>query len=227
MSSRRTWKHSLVAEDDPIRVVVAEGDPAARDAVVAALERNGCDVCGEAGTTDEAVAVSVAERPDVVLLDIDLPGHGITAARELARRLPTTALVMFAQTADDDDLFDSLRAGAAGYLLKDTDPDRLGFALRGVLNGEAAIPRHLVRRLAEEFRAPALPRFVQHSPAASKLTAREWQVMELLGGGLTTDQVARRLFLSRSTVRVHVSSALKKLRVTDRESAFAILRGEG
>jgi DNA-binding NarL/FixJ family response regulator len=207
-------------------VIVAEGEDAARATVVAALHGNGCVVCGEAATSDEAVAVAVEHRPDVVLLDIDLPGNGITAARELARRLPTTAVVMFAATADDDDLLDSLRAGAAGYLLKDTDPGRLGFALRGVLNGEAAIPRHLVRRLTEEFRSPALPRFVRTTSAAGKLTAREWQVMELLGAGLTTDQVARRLFLSRSTVRVHVSSALKKLRVTDRESAFAILRGE-
>ena len=215
-----------MSEADQFRVVVADGDAVLRASVVAALQNNGCIVCGEAGTLEDAVAVAVEQRPDVVLLDVDLPGHGISAARELARRLPTTALVMFAQTADDDDLFDSLRAGAAGYLLKETDPDRLGFALRGVLNGEAAIPRQLVRRLAEEFRAPALPRFVQTTQAAAKLTAREWQVMELLGAGLTTDQVARRLFLSRSTVRVHVSSALKKLRVPDRESAFAVLRGE-
>ncbi len=217
---------TLVAGDDLIRVVVGDGDADTRSAVIAALEGNQCVVCGEAGTTDEVIAVAVEQRPDVVLLDVDLPGHGITAAREIARRLPATALVMFAAKADDDDLLDSLRAGASGYLMKDTDPARLGFALRGVLNGEAAIPRHLVRRLTEEFRAPALPRFVQTSPAAAKLTAREWQVMELLGAGLTTDQVARRLFLSRSTVRVHVSSALKKLRVTDREAAFALLRGE-
>lgn len=215
-----------VSDQLPVRIVVADGDPSVRIDVATALEASGCVVCGEAGTAAEAVTVAVQHRPDVVLIDIDLPGHGISAARELARRLPSTALVMFAATADDDDLFDSLRAGAAGYLLKDTDPDRLGHALRGVLDGEAAIPRHLVRRLTEEFRSPALPRFVQSSPAAAKLTAREWQVMELLGSGLTTDQVARRLFLSRSTVRVHVSSALKKLRVTDRESAFDILRGE-
>jgi DNA-binding NarL/FixJ family response regulator len=217
---------AIVSDQRSVRVVVADGDAASRGVVVSALEATGCVVCGEAGTADDAVAVAVEHRPDVVLLDIDLPGHGITAARELARRLPSTALVMFAETADDDDLFDSLRAGAAGYLLKDTDPARLGYALRGVLNGEAAIPRQLVRRLAEEFRSPALPRFVQTSPAAAKLTAREWQVMELLGAGLSTDQVARRLFLSRSTVRVHVSAALKKLRVTDRESAFAVLRGD-
>lgn len=208
-------------------MVVADGDDLARTAVVAALEGTGCVVCGEAGTTDDVVAVAVATRPDVVLVDVELPGNGITAARELARRLPSSAIVMFAATADDDDLLDSLRAGAAGYLLKSTDPARLGFALRGVLKGEAAIPRQLVRRLTEEFRAPALPRFVKTSPAAAKLTAREWQVMELLGDGLTTDQVARRLFLSRSTVRVHVSSVLKKLRVADRESAFALLRDDG
>ena len=205
---------------------MAEGDDAARAAAVAALQGNGCEVCGEAATADEAVAITVEQRPDVVLLDIDLPGNGITAARELARRLPSTSIVMFAAEADDDEMLDSLRAGAAGYLLKDTDPARLGFALRGVLNGEAAIPRQLVRRLTEEFRSPALPRFVKTTPAAAKLTAREWQVMELLGAGLTTDQVARRLFLSRSTIRVHVSSALKKLRVADRDDAFALLRGD-
>ncbi|MEZ0578771.1 response regulator [Nocardioides sp. MH1] len=209
-----------------VRVVVADADDTARAAIVAALEANDCEVCGQSGSADEAVDIAIAERPDVVLIDVDLPGHGMTAARELARRLPNAALVMWAASADDDDLFDSLRAGASGYLLKTTDPSRLGDALRGVLNGEAAIPRHLVRRMAEEFRSPALPRYVQTSPGASKLTAREWQVMELLGSGLTTDQVARRLFLSRSTVRVHVSSALKKLRVTDRDAAFAILRGE-
>jgi DNA-binding NarL/FixJ family response regulator len=217
---------SPVAEGDSIRVIVAEGDDAARTAVVAALEGNGCVVCGEAATADDAVAVAIEQRPDVVLLDVELPGNGITAARELARRMPSTAVVMFADAADDDDLLDSLRAGASGYLLKETDPGRLGFALRGVLNGEAAIPRQLVRRLTEEFRSPALPRFVKTTPAAGRLTAREWQVMELLGAGLTTDQVARRLFLSRSTVRVHVSSVLKKLRVTDRAGALAVLRGD-
>ncbi|WP_183094990.1 response regulator [Nocardioides stalactiti] len=215
-----------MSDQPPVRVVVADGDAAVRASAVEALAASGCEIIGSAGTADETIALATEHRPDVVLLDVDLPGNGITTARELARRLPSTAIVMFAQAAAEDDLFDSLRAGAAGYLLKETDPSRLGFALRGVLDGEAAIPRHLVRRLAEEFRSPALPRFEKTSPAASKLTAREWQVMELLGEGLSTDQVARRLYLSRSTVRVHVSAALKKLRVTDRESAIALLRGE-
>lgn len=211
---------------DLLRVVVADGDDEARAAAVAALEGDGAAVCGEASTAPAAVRVAVEQRPDVVLLAAELDGNGVAAARELARRVPTAAVVMLADEVDDDVLFDALRAGAVGYLLKTTDLARLGAALRGVLRGEAAIPRHLVRRMAEEFRAPALPRFVRTTPAAARLTAREWQVMELLAAGLSTDQAARRLFLSPSTIRVHVSSALRKLRVDDRESAFALLRGD-
>jgi DNA-binding NarL/FixJ family response regulator len=131
---------------------------------------------------------------------------------------------MLTASADDDDLFDSLRAGAAGYLLKDTDPCLLVDELRAVLAGDAAMSRRLVSRIMEEFRSPATPRFVRRSKASAKLSAREWEVMELLGEGLSTDEVARRLFLSPTTVRVHVSGVLRKLRVKDRESAFRLLR---
>jgi DNA-binding NarL/FixJ family response regulator len=126
--------------------------------------------------------------------------------------------------ADDDVVIDALRAGATGYLPKGIAPERLVAALNGIRDGEAAMPRRLVGRILEEFRAPAVPRFDRTSPAASRLTAREWDVMALLGEGLATDQVARRLFLSPTTVRVHVSSAMRKLRVKDRESAFTLLR---
>jgi DNA-binding NarL/FixJ family response regulator len=135
-------------------------------------------------------------------------------------------VVMLTQSAEDDDLFDSLRAGASGYLLKDTDPVRLPDMLRGVLSGEAAMPARLVARIMDEFRAPTKRRFGRTTVAAAKLSAREWEVMQLLSEGLSTDDVARRLFLSATTVRVHVSSVLKKLRVKDRESAFRLLRGE-
>ena len=120
----------------------------------------------------------------------------------------------------------SLRAGASGYLLKDTDPARLADLLRGVLEGEAAMPPRLVARIMDEFRAPAKRRFARRSVVAAKLSAREWEVMQLLGEGLSTEDVSKRLFLSATTVRVHVSSVLKKLRVKDRESAFRLLRGE-
>ena len=210
--------------DDAIRVVMADDHVRMRTRVRQALEAGGCHVCGEGASAEEAIALAMTHRPDVALLDIHMPGNGITAAREIARALPGTAVVMLTASAEDDDLFDSLRAGAAGYLLKDTDPDQLVDALHGVLDGEAAMSRRLVSRIMDEFRSPATPRFARRSRASAKLSAREWEVMELLGEGLSTDEVARRLFVSPTTVRVHVSGVLRKLRVKDRESAFRLLR---
>ena len=209
----------------PIRVVIADDHARIRARIREALEAGGCDVVAEAATGPDAVRLAAEHHPDVALLDIHMPGSGIQAAHEISR-LDDVTVVMLTQSAEEDDLFDSLRAGASGYLLKDTDPARLPFALRGVLEGEAAMPRRLVARILGEFRAPAKPRFVRTSKAAAKLSAREWEVMELLAEGLSTEEVAGRLFLSPTTVRVHVSSVLKKLRVKDRASAFEALRGQ-
>jgi DNA-binding NarL/FixJ family response regulator len=161
-----------------------------------------------------------------VLLDIHMPGNGIQAAQQISRDLPQIALVMLTQSKEDDDLFDSLRAGASGYLLKDTDPAELPGALRGVLAGEAAMSPNLVTRILEEFRGPTRRRFGRKSSAAAKLSAREWEVMEMLSQGHSTDEVSNRLFVSPTTVRVHMSAVLRKLRVKDRESAFRLLREE-
>jgi DNA-binding NarL/FixJ family response regulator len=166
-------------------------------------------------------------RPDVVLLDIHMPGNGIRAAKEVTDQLPEAAVVMLTQSRDDADLFDALRAGAAGYLLKDMDTDRLPDALRGVLAGEAAIPRTLVAQILDTFRTPKVRRFGRRQgKAAQLLTAREWEVMELLSEGLSTEDVAGRMFISPTTVRVHLSSVLRKLRVKDRDTAFRVLRGD-
>ena len=212
------------ANGEMMRVVMADDHARMRTRIRKALEAGGCEVVGEGATAEEAVALAAEHAPDVALLDIHMPGNGIAAAREIARTLPATAVVMLTASAEDDDLFDSLRAGASGYLLKDTDPDVLVEALRGVVEGEAAMSRRLVGRIMEEFRSPATPRFVRRSKASARLSAREWEVMELLGEGLTTDEVAQRLYLSPTTVRVHVSGVLRKLRVKDRESAFRLLR---
>ena len=206
-------------------VVLADDHTRMRGRVRTALEADGWDVRGEAATADEAIAVSAEHRPDAVLLDIHMPGSGVRAARAISSNLPGTAVVMLTQSSDDADLFDSLRAGARGYLLKGGDPRQLGPALRRVLDGEAAMDPRLVARILDEFRAPAKQMFRRGSPAASKLSVREWEVMELLADGATTDEVAQRLFVSSTTVRVHVSSVVRKLRVTDREAAFRLLRG--
>jgi len=209
------------------RVVMADDHPQLRAHIRHALEAGGFEVCGEAANGPEAVRLVQEHQPDVVLLDIHMPGGGIRAAAEVSRLVPEVAIVMLTVSRDDNDLFDSLRAGASGYLLKDTDPERLPAALRGVLSGEAAIPRSLVARILDEFREPGRKRLGRRSKVAGLLTSREWEVMALLGEGLSTDDVAKRLFLSPTTVRVHISSVLRKLRVKDRQSAIDLLRDDG
>ena len=140
------------------------------------------------------------------------------------------AIVMLTASRDDRDLFDALRAGAIGYLLKDIDPDRLGVALRGVLSGEAALPRELMARVIEEFQGRSSRRVLVRGRRGPRLTSREFEVLDLLRQGFTTEEVAKRLFISAVTVRGYVAAALKKLRVPDREAAFKLLddqsRGE-
>lgn len=212
--------------DRPVRVALADDHARLRGRIREALEADGCVVVAEAATAQEAIDAAAAHRPDVVLLDIHMPGNGIRAARTITGSMPEVAVVMLTQSAEEDSLFDSLRAGAAGYLLKDMDPRELGGALRGVLAGEGALSPRMLTRVMDEFRAPTKRRFALRSPEAAKLSPREWEIMHLLSSGRSTEDVARELFLSPTTVRVHVSTVLKKLRVKDRESAFRLLRGE-
>lgn len=209
---------------DPIRVVVADDHPALRRSVRVALEGNGFEICGETDTAAGTIETALRERPDVCLLDIHMPGSGIAAAAEISLRLPETAVVILTVSRNDTDLFDALRAGASGYLLKDMDPARLANALHGVLAGEAALPRALVARVIEEFRERGRRRLLPLlGERGVELTSREWEILELLRTGCTTAEIAERLFVSKVTVRRHVSSILRKLRVTDRKSALRLL----
>jgi DNA-binding NarL/FixJ family response regulator len=209
-----------------VRVVLADDHARIRTRVRDALEAGGCTVLAEASTAEEAVAAAEAHRPDVVLLDIHMPGNGIQAAREITTRMPELPVVMLTQSAEEDDLFDSLRAGAVGYLLKDMDTRTLPDALRSVLGGEGAVSPRMVMRIMDEFRGPTKRRFGRRSPAAARLSPREWEIMNLLAAGRSTEEVAAELYLSPTTVRVHISTVLKKLRVKDRESALRMLRQE-
>jgi DNA-binding NarL/FixJ family response regulator len=209
-----------------IRVVVADDHAPTRAGVRASLAGDGFDIVGEAANAKAAVKLAVELQPDVCLLDIYMPGGGVAAADEISRTLPNCAVVMLTYSREDGDLFESLRAGARGYLLKDMDPDRLGPALRGVLDGEAALPRSLVSRVLEEFQGRPRRKLFVKSQRPTQLTSREWEVMELLCEGLSTEEVASRLFVAPGTVRVHVSSVLKKLRVADRAAAILVLGGE-
>jgi two-component system nitrate/nitrite response regulator NarL len=211
-----------------LRVIIADDHAPTRAGVKHALESDGCVVLAAVPDAAKAVAAALEHQPDVCVLDIHMPGGGIRAASEISQALPETAIVMLTASRDDEDLFDALRAGASGYLLKDMDPDRLAAALRGVMEGEAALPRSLALKVIQQLQSPARQRFrpSQNSPVA-KLTSRETEVLEMMAEGLSTEQIAEKLFVGKVTVRTHVSNVLKKLRVPDRESAVRLVRSQG
>jgi len=205
-------------------VLIADDHPATRAGVRLALERGGFVVCAEVPDGPSAIEAALRERPDVCLLDINMPGNGIEATKAIVRQLPETAVVMLTVSRSDADLFDALRAGASGYLLKDTDPARLPHALRGVLDGEAALPRRLVALVIDEFRERRRRRRLPLVKGRGvDLTEREWEVLELLREGLSTAEIGSRLFIAPVTVRTQVSAILKKLHVPDREAAVQLL----
>ncbi len=207
----------------PLRIVLADDHATTRLGVRLALEDGGFQVVAEAVDAPSAVAAALKHRPDLCLLDVYMPGGGIQAAGELAEVLPEMPIVMLSVSETNDDLFDAIRAGACGYLLKDTDPERLPFALRAVLDGEAPLPRVLTARLITEFRRHGRERRIAGADGKLvTLSERESEILELLRTELSTKQVADRLGISPVTVRRHVSEALRKLRVSDRGEALRL-----
>lgn len=176
-------------------------------------------VVAEAADAAGAVSRAMRVRPDVCVLDLNMPGSGAAAAWEIASRLPATKVVMLTVSDDDEHVRSALRAGAAGYLLKDMNPERLPHALADVLAGEVAIPRRLVTRLVEDYRDGGRRRRLLADDVRSQLTSREWEVLDLLRRGLSTREIASRLVVSNATVRSHVAALLRKLGVEDRDAA--------
>jgi DNA-binding NarL/FixJ family response regulator len=207
----------------PPRVLIADDHPPTRAGVRMALERDGIEVCAETASASQAIEEALRERPDLCLLDVHMPGGGPAAAATISTRLPGTVVVMLTVSSEDEDLFESLRRGAVGYLLKDMSPTSLATAVRAALQGEAVLPRALAGRLVEEFRQdrPAA-RLAKRLHQDAELTRREWEVLELLCEGAGTSEIARRLFLSPITVRRHVSAIVTKLGASSRAEAVRI-----
>jgi DNA-binding NarL/FixJ family response regulator len=208
----------------PTRVLIADADAPTRAGVRQALERAGMVICAEVGDAAAAVEMARRERPEICLIGVQMPGNGISAAATISFELPQTPVVMLTDAPNDEELFAALRAGAVGYLQKETDSTRLPHALRGVLEGEAALSRTLAARVIGEFRERAQRRQLAVAKRPSvDLTNREWAVLELMRQGLSTAEIGRRLFISPVTVRTHIASVLRKLDVPDRQSAIALL----
>ena len=204
---------------DAPTVVIADDHPIILVGVRRSLEKDGFVVVGEACDRQSAVREVCRLRPDVALLDVYMPGGGVEAAAAIAEEVPSTAVVMLTVSDEMNHVLGALRAGAAGYLLKDSNPDRLGAALCGVLRGETALPRKLHRRVLDEFRqlTAGVDRGVQVGDV--ELTSREWEILTMLRANRTTMQIADALSLSPVTVRRHVSSAMAKLGVANRHEA--------
>jgi DNA-binding NarL/FixJ family response regulator len=192
-----------------------------------AVEGDGFVVCAEASDAPGAIREAAATQPDVALLDVRMPGSGVRAADSIRARHPGVQIVMLSVSDDDDDLFAALTAGASGYVLKGQDPSTVPQALRNALRGESVLSGLLLTRLIAEFRArDGRSRIRARVPAEARLTAREWQVLELLAAGHETADIAKALFVARVTVRSHIHSVIRKLHVSDRHDLIRLIHGE-
>ncbi|MEJ7715444.1 MAG: response regulator transcription factor [Thermoleophilaceae bacterium] len=198
--------------------MIADEHAATRAGIRTVLEDAGFDICGEVTDAQAAVQTAARERPELALLDVDIPGSGIAAAEAITARVPETSVVMLTASTADADLFDALRAGAVGYLLKGTDSARLVHALRGVLAGEAAIPRTLVTRIVSEF-GGRTRRHLTLARRGIELTPREGEVLEPPACG-THDRADGgapvRVAGHRAASRLHPPSQARRARPRDR-----------
>jgi NarL family two-component system response regulator LiaR len=213
---------SLVMDDaPPLRTIVADDDPLVRRLIKDTLQMDGVTVIAEACNGREAVELALFYRPDVVVMDYMMPElDGIEATRRIFEGDPGIRVVLLTGAADDELGLRGLRAGAAGFLSKDMELASLPRALRSTVDGEAAISRRLAMQLVQHFRtAPAAGMGLR--PVRSSLTDREWEVLDLLSGGATNEDISRLLVLSPETVRTHLKNLYRKLEVRSRAEAVA------
>ena len=208
-----------------MRVLVVDDHPLFREGLTIAIETMpDVEVVGEAGDGDEAARVTGRLLPDVVVMDLHMPGaNGIDATRRIVTENPGVAVLVLTMLDGDDSVFAAMRAGARGYLLKGADRQEIARALRAVAAGEvvfsAAIASRVLAWFASGGRAPLAP--------FPELTDREREILDLVARGLTNPAIARRLHLSDKTIRNHVSNVFTKLQVADRAEAVARARDAG
>jgi DNA-binding NarL/FixJ family response regulator len=200
-----------------------------RAAIIQAITAADVEIVGAVATAEEALQMAPGVRPDVLLVDVDLPGmDGVQLVRELAPRLPETRIVMLTISTSDRHLLDAMRNGAIGYLTKDISPEALLGAVRGAYQGDLAMDQHLaahlIRRLVEKSRHASA---AADDPELATLSDREEEVLRHLADGLTDREIAAALTISSRTVGTHVSSILHKLGVRNRGEAARRYRDRG
>jgi DNA-binding NarL/FixJ family response regulator len=207
-----------------VRVLLCDDQALVRSGFRMVLEaREDMEVVGEAENGAGALELAARCRPDVILMDVRMPVmDGVEATRRLARTGTSARIVILTTFDSDEYVYEALRAGASGFLLKDVEPAQLVDAVRVVARGEALLAPSVTRRLLDRF-AHTLPDSSRRAPAAlAELTERELEVLTLLASGLSNAELAERLFLSETTVKTHVSSILRKLGLRDRVQAVVL-----
>jgi DNA-binding NarL/FixJ family response regulator len=207
-------------------VLIAADHDATRTGMRLALEE-AADI-SEADDTDAAVSAAVREQPDICMVDFSPASRGIRTAAEIVSKLPDAAVVVLTEHIDADEFLAAVHAGATGYLSQQIDPSRLPDVVRGIMRGEAAVPRALVARLIDEIRGGEQRRFVTlPSGLRVALTMREWQVVDALRKGMTTRDISESLGIAEVTVRRHISGVHHKLGARDRAELLELLGGDG
>ncbi len=210
----------------PLRVLLADDHPVFRMGLRALLTSlPEATVVGEAADGEQAVRLATQHEPDVVVMDINMPGvNGVEATRRIVAARPGTAVLVLTMFDDDDSVFAAMRAGARGYLVKGSDTEDVVRAITAVGNGEAIFGPSVARRILAFLTRPLSAYDQQLFP---ELSAREREVLDLIAAGATNTDIAKRLFLSPKTIRNHVSSIFTKLQVADRAQAIVRARAAG
>jgi DNA-binding NarL/FixJ family response regulator len=212
-----------------IRVLLCDDQALVRSGFRMILDaREDIEVIGEAQDGAHAIELAHRRRPDVILMDVRMPRlDGVEATRRLVEGGSPARIVILTTFDLDEYVYEALRAGASGFLLKDVQPDQLVDAIRVVARGEALLAPTVTRRLLDRFARVLPAASPQLAPELSELTEREREVLALLGTGLSNAELAERLFLSETTVKTHVSSILRKLNLRDRVQAVVLAHQAG
>jgi len=204
------------------RVLIAADHLPTRTGVRLALA--GSAEVSEAEDADDAVATAVRDHPNVCVVDFSPPGRGIRATAEITSKVPGAMVIVMTRRIDEDEFIAAVRAGATGYVSQGIDPARLPYVIRGVMRGEAAVPRRFVGRLIDELRGRERRRHLElHEQRRVELTPREWDVVEGLRQGMSTREIAQSLGISEVTVRRHLSGVHQKLGVRTRSELLQLV----
>ena len=199
-----------------IRLMLADDHRMLREGLSRSMREQGFDIVGEAGDGAEAVALALAVRPDVILMDVTMPEiDGVEACRQVRAQLPDTKVVMLTMHADQGVLTSAIRAGATGYLVKDCSTEEIASAVRMAAGGETALSPQLAASMLNEVRRWDQP----HKEEERVVTKREEEVLQLIADGCSTPEVAERLYISQKTVKNHLASIYQKLDARDRTQA--------